>query len=449
MRNVIRQKLADALASELPSLTRRDARVPSIPGKAHAVVGMRRSGKSCFLKQCLSDYAKAGIPRDALVYFSFEDERLAGLQASQLNWVLEEYYLARPQFRDSHKVVFCFDEIQVVPGWETFIRRVLDSEKMEVFVSGSSARMLSREIATSLRGRSTETVIYPFSFGEHLRYRRIGIPENPAFVPKAQRSEIENAFLAYLVRGGFPEAQDLELRDRVDLLQGYVETVIFRDVVERHGVKNIEALRRLVRQLLACPASAFSVYKFFNDLHSQGVAVGKDALHTMLAWLEDTFLVRLVPIDSTSERQRQVNPRKVYPVDPGLIPVFDRSGKANSGHALETLVLVELERRRHQVAYVKTPNGQEVDFVARAHDGKTQYIQVCSDLTGDEVCKRELDPLKEMLATKAKADCLLLTLTTTDVAIAQKDAPAGVKVKPVWEWLLEGPEEYSKQEASG
>jgi predicted AAA+ superfamily ATPase len=438
MRTVIRQKLADSLASELPPLTRRDARIPAIPGKAHAVIGMRRAGKSCFLKQCLADQAKAGVPRDALVYFSLEDERLAELQASQLGWVLEEYYLARPQFRDHTKVVFCFDEIQVIPGWETFIRRVLDSEKMEVFVSGSSARMLSREIATALRGRSTETVIYPFSFREHLRHRGIEIPQNPAFVPKAQRSQIENSFLTYLAEGGFPEAQGLELRDRIELLQGYVETVIFRDVVERRQARNVEALRRLVRQLLACPASGFSVHKFFNDLRSQGVAVGKDALHSMLSWLEDTFLVRLVPIDSASERQRQVNPRKVYPVDPGLIPVFDRSGKANAGHALETAVLIELERRRCQVAYVKTPNGKEVDFVARAQDGNAVYIQVCADLNTNEVCRREFEPFAELLAAKPKANCLLLTLTTTEVAIAQKIAPSGVTVKPAWEWLLEG-----------
>jgi predicted AAA+ superfamily ATPase len=102
---------------------------------------------------------------------------------------------------------------------------------------------------------------------------------------------------------------------------------------------------------------------------------------------------------------------------------------------------VELERRRHQVAYVKTPNGQEVDFVARNPLGKAQYIQVCSDLTGAEVCKRELDPLREMLAAKTTLDCLFLTMTTTDVAIAQKDAPSGVRIRPVWEWLLEKPEE--------
>jgi uncharacterized protein len=436
MRTVIRQKLADSLAAELAKLTRRDARIPAIPNKAHAVIGMRRAGKSCFLKQYLADQAQKGIPRDALVYFSFEDERLAELQASQLNWVLEEYFLAKPEFRDLRKVIFCFDEIQVVPGWETFIRRVLDSEKMEVFVSGSSARMLSREIATSLRGRSTETVIYPFSFGEHLRHRGLGVPEKPDFVPKAQRSQLENSFLTYLSEGGFPEAQGLELRDRVELLQGYVETAIFRDVVERHNVRNIEALRRLVRQLLASPGSGFSVNKFFNDLRSQGVAVGKDALHSMLSWLEDTFLVRLVPLDSNSERQRQVNPRKVYPVDPGLIPVFDRSGKANSGHALETAVLIELERRRCQVTYAKLPSGKEIDFVARDQEGKTTYLQVCSDLSLQEVRDREFGSLQEMLALKPKAHCVLLCGTSTDAVMAQKDAPVGVTVRAAWEWLL-------------
>ncbi len=437
MRNVIRQKLADSLAADWPKLTRREARVPAIPGKAHAVVGMRRAGKSCFLKQCLLDRAKAGVPRNALVYFSFEDERLAGMQTEQLSWVLEEYYLACPQFRDRREVVFCFDEIQAVPGWEAFIRRILDSEKMEVFVSGSSARMLSREIATALRGRGTETVIFPFSFGEYLRHYGLEVPENPAFVAKAQRSQLENSFLAYLETGGFPEVQGLDPRDRLNLLQGYVDTVIFRDVVERHHATNVEALRRLARQLLASPAGGFSVHKFFNDLHSQGVAVGKDALHTMLSWLEDSFLIRLVPIDAASERKRQVNPRKVYPVDQGLIPAFDRSGKPNPGHALETAVLIELERRSWQVAYVRTKTGCEVDFLATSPEGKKIYIQVCSDLSTGDVRKREFRPLLELLSLRSKEAFLLLTLTTADVSICQKEAPPGLTIRPAWEWLLE------------
>jgi len=436
MRNVIRQKLADSLAMELPKLTLREARLPAIPGKAHAVIGMRRAGKSCFLKQCLDDRVKKGIPRNALVYFSFEDDRLAGMGTEQLSWVLEEYYRACPEFRDRRDVTFCFDEIQVVPGWEAFIRRILDTERMEVFVSRSSARMLSREIATALRGRATETVIFPFSFGEYLRHHGLEAPKNPAFVPKAQRSQLEHAFGAYLDGGGFPEAQGLEPRDRLSLLQSYVDTVIFRDVVERHHVTNVEALRRLVRHLLGAPAGNFSVHKFSNDLHSQGVAVGKDALHDMLSWLEDSFLIRLVPIDAVSERKRQVNPRKVYAVDPGLIHAFDRSGQPNTGHALETAVMIELERRSCRVAYVKTPTGREVDFLAVDPEGNRTYIQVCSDLGATETRQREIRPLVEMKALRTKAEFLLLTPTTTDVSV-QKEVPPGVTIKPVWEWLLE------------
>ena len=238
-----------------------------------------------------------------------------------------------------------------------------------------------------------------------------------------------------MLQGQYPEL--LELRDRVELLQGYVDTVIFRDVVERHNARNIEALRRLVRQLLGSPGSAFSVHKFFNDLRSQGAAVGKDALHAMLSWLEDAFLVRLVPIDSKSERQRQVNPREIYPIDPGLIPVFDRSGKMNMGHALETAVLIELERRRCKVTYARTQSGKEVDFVARAHNGTATYIQVCADLTAEEVREREFAPLREILASQPKAQCLLLTSTSTDASIAQKNLATGVIVRPAWEWLLE------------
>lgn len=436
MRSVIRQKLADGLAEAWPKLTRRQARVPAIPGKAHAVIGMRRAGKSCFLKQCLMDRERAGVPRDALIYFSFEDERLAGMQTEQLSWVLEEYYLARPQFRDRRDVTFCFDEIQGVPNWETFLRRVLDSERMEVFVSGSSARLLSREIASALRGRATETTIFPFSFEEHLWHLGYEAPENPAFVPKAQRSQLEKAFLVYLDGGGFPEAQGLTARDRFSLLQNYVQAVIFRDIVERHKITNVEALHRLVRQLLASPGGAFSVHKFFNDLRSQGVAAGKNTLHAMLTWLEDSFLVRLVPIEAASERKRQVNPRKVYPVDPGLIGAFDRSGRANLGHALETAVLIELERRSNEIAYVRTKTGCEVDFLATATDGKRTYIQVCADLSTPEIRQRELRPLAELGSSRTKGRFLLLTLLSGDVSLCQKEAPPGVVVKPAWEWLL-------------
>ncbi len=437
MRDLIRQKLIDALDFDPPALTRREARVPSIPRKAHAIIGMRRSGKTWFLHQLMQERLAAGTPREALVHFSFEDERLVGLQAKELGLILEEYYLRLPKFRDRRTVTFFFDEIQRVPGWELFIRRILDSEKVEVFVSGSSARLLSREIATELRGRGTETVIFPFSFREYLRHHGHEVPADPRFVPKAARSALERAFGDYLATGGFPELQKLPARDRLNLLQGYVDTTVFRDVVERYGVTNVGALLRLVRQLLGAAAVPFSVNRFHNDLRSQGVPVAKDALHEMLAHLEDAFLVRLVPIASSSERQRQVNPRKVYPIDPALIPAYDRSGKANLGHVLETAVLIELERRGCETNYVCTPGGYEVDFQARSWDNQLALIQVAADLSDQTTRTREFRALADALPAQRRAQGLVLTLTSTDALQAQAEAPQGVRVRPVWEWMLE------------
>ncbi len=432
-RSVLREKIADALASPLPALTRREALLPRIPRKARAVTGMRRSGKTCFLHQCLRDRLEAGVPREALLYLSFEDERLAGMTAADLGGIVEEYYVRCPQFRDRREVTFFFDEIQVVPGWETFIRRLLDSEKAEIFVSGSSAKMLGREVASSLRGRSTETVIFPFSFREYLTHRGLELPADPRFVPKAARSRLERAFRDYLEAGGFPEAQGLGPEDRLPLLQGYVDTCLFRDVVERHELPNVVALRQLVRRLLGAPAGRFSVHKFHADLRSQGVAVSKDLLYAMLAHLEDAFLIRISSLAEASERRRQVNPRKIYPVDPGLIAAFDRTGSRNLGQALETAVRIELERRRCETGYVTTPAGYEVDFLATPLQGPSQLIQVAAEVGDPETLDRELRALADARPAQRGPRGLLLTISGRETA----ELPKGVELRPAWEWMLE------------
>jgi predicted AAA+ superfamily ATPase len=166
-------------------------------------------------------------------------------------------------------------------------------------------------------------------------------------------------------------------------------------------------------------------------LHSQGLAVGKNTLHDYLGHLEDAFLVRLVSLDTTSERQRMVNPRKAYPVDPALIPLFDRTGRANRGHALETVVALELERRGAAIAYVKTPADLEVDFVARFHDGETVLIQVCEDASDAEVYHREVRALEDAKAKYPQATLLLLVGQNA----SRLTAPQGVTVQPAIEWL--------------
>jgi predicted AAA+ superfamily ATPase len=423
LKEALTEKLAESLAGPLPEGTpRRVYGATGLPGKATAIVGMRRAGKTTFLHQMRRERLAQGAAREHLPYVNFEDERLAGLVASQLGFLVEEYGRRFPDARERSTVTWCFDEIQVVAGW----------------VTGSSAALLSREIATALRGRAWEVPLYPFSFAEALRHRGQAIPAAPGFVTGAERGRMEGEFADWLTTGGFPEAQGLDGASRRQLLRDYVDVAMLRDVVERHGVSNVTGLRWLVRHLLGNAAAHFSVEKFYAALKSQGVAISKDTVHQLLAHLEDCFLVRMVWMESASERQRMVNPRKAYPVDPGLIPVFDRSGRANRGHALETAVLIELERRRFAVTYVRTPAGREVDFLARGTSGEAELIQVCADASDPVTAEREFRALIEAGDIHPSARRRLLTLTRDG---APTDVPPGVTVQPAYEWLLAEPAE--------
>lgn len=433
MREIVRQKIIDSLAAPPPAFTRRDVRLPGVPGKAVAVIGMRRTGKTTFLWQVLADRLAQGTDREGLLYFSFEDERLAGMAAADLHLVVEEYYRLHPEWRDRRRAVFFLDEIQVVPGWEAFARRLLDTERVELFVSGSSARLLSREVATSMRGRAMEALVLPFSFREYLRHFGREPQRAPERLPKAARSALEKDLREYLAGGGFPEALGLAARDRFELLRSYVDVALLRDVVERHSVSQPVALRWMVRHLLANAAGPFSVNKFYGDLRSQGIHVAKDTLHAYLAYLEDAFLIRTVSLASDSERRRMVNPRKVYPIDPGLIPVYDRSGRANLGHALETCVLLELERRGAKVAYVRTARGLEVDFLARLPDGRKELIQVCADLDAPDTRERETRALQEAADEHPMASLHLISLDPQ----AAPNLPPVITVHVASAWLLE------------
>ena len=434
IRKTLIQKLNDALVSEVPELTRREIRLPAVPGKAIAVIGMRRSGKTCFLSQCMADLLAEGTPRESLLFLNFEDDRLAGMDATDLSFLLESYYQQHPEFRDKTRVTLFLDEIQLVPGWETFARRILDSEKVRLFVSGSSASMLSREVHTSMRGRSMEVVVFPFSFREALAHRGLLTDKNWQSLPKAQRSQLENAFLTYLVEGGFPDAQNLDIRDRRPLLQGYVDVAVLRDVIERHGISNPVALRWLQRHLLGNAAAPFSIQKFHNALKSEGLPVSKDSLHAFLAFFEDAFLIRTTSIFTASERQRMVNPRKAYPIDPGLISVYEPAGRDNLGHALETAVMIELLRRRCEVCYFRTIAGNEVDFHAVDARGKTWIIQSCADASDLETFDREVRSLVEAKSQYPEAEAVLLLLAPLPKGF---EMPGEICCKNAIEWFLE------------
>ncbi len=433
LERVMRQQVEESLTVVGDFTSRRVPAPVQFPGKATAVIGMRRTGKTTFMRQLRAERARAGMPLKRLPMLSLEDERLTGMDATKLGSFIDSYSDELVAAGEGFPVAWFLDEIQVVPGWERLVRRLLDSDEAQVFVSGSSAALLSKEVATALRGRAWEVSIFPFSLDEAIRHSGAHPPENLTAISRQERAELEARCAAWLMEGGFPEAQSLDASLRRRLLADYVNVAILRDVIDRHEVSNVAGLRWMTRHLLANAASLFSVEGFHRALRGQGIAIARDTVHQLLAHLEDCFLIRTVWMESDSARQRMVNPRKAYPVDPGLISVFDRSGRANVGHALETAVLIELERRRCEVTYVRTAQRHEVDFLARHEDGGVELIQVCADASDARTAEREIRALREASDSYPHAVKRLLTCNRRGLP---SEVPEGVRAQPVYEWML-------------
>lgn len=428
--------VADWFDRSLPSPTPRRSRTAGLPGKADALIGMRRSGKTWLLLGEIARLVESqALPRSHVLYLSLEDERLTGVDAAQLGGMLDAWWRRTPAAA-TEPTWLVLDEVQNVPGWERFVRRVLDRGSPRVSVTGSSARLLAREIATSMRGRSLALEVLPFGLDEVLTHQGEAIPT--VFPPgDAGRARLEHALDRYLEEGGFPEVIGLDPVDRYRILRDYVDVVLFRDVVERHAAGNVPALRRIVRRLASAPATQLSVHRFYNDLRSQGIAVSKDTLHSYFDFVEDAYLAFRVPILTTSDRVRSSNPVKTYPVDPGLARAFAASSEP--GHLLETVVYLELRRRSGEISWMKTRSGFEVDFAIQRHDGLS-LVQVCVDPQDPAVRDRELRALIEAMAETGLREAIVVTrLHEEDVTVAG----GTVRFIPAWRWLLERP--YSLQ----
>lgn len=422
--------VADWFARPLPSPTPRRARTVGLARKADAIVGMRRSGKTWLVLGELAARTASGVARERSLYISLEDERLVGVRASELGGVLDAWFRRFPAVADQ-PCWLALDEVQNVPGWERFVRRILDRGGLQVVVTGSSAKLLSREIATSLRGRSLATEVLPFALDEVLAHRGLHVPTRwpPA---EADRARLQSAADRYLEEGGFPEVVDLPEAERRRVLLDYVDVVLLRDIVERHGATNVPALRRIVRRMASSPATQLSVHKLHDDLRSQGIGVGKDTLHEYVEHVQDAYLAFRVPVRSDSERVRAVNPAKCYAIDPGLSRAF--SSRPDVGRLLENVVYLELRRRGGEITWLRTRSGYEVDFAVDGASGTALY-QVCADPTDEATRARELRALDEGMRELELDEATVVTRLHEETV----DAGAGtVRMIPAWRWLVEG-----------
>jgi predicted AAA+ superfamily ATPase len=428
--SLIEQLIVDYHERALPQLSRRNINLPCIKGKIDTVIGMRRTGKTFLLFQMMQDYLQKGIAKEVMLYINFDDERLLPLSVSELGKISDSYFRLYPEMRET-TCYFFFDEIQNIPGWESYCRRLIDTENIQLIVTGSSAKLLSKEIATSLRGRSISTEVFPFSFREVLAHQKIDVGQTRPGAKK--RSLIENRFRDYLVTGGFPEIQNIASDYRYRILQEYVDVVIFRDVIERYQIGNIIPLRMLVRHLLNSPAALFSINKFYNDLKSQGVTCGKNTLHEFFEYLTDAYLIYPVSIYSRSERAKRVNARKIYVIDTGLIYAYKNHPGSDFGQILENFVFMQLRRKEQQIDYYRTKSGYEVDFITTAQDGRQSLYQVSYIMDDPKTREREIRALEEAMIETGLDNGIIITIQDEETIESEHGL---IKMMPAWLWCI-------------
>jgi predicted AAA+ superfamily ATPase len=332
----------------------------------------------------------------------------------------------------TQKVHMFFDEIQNVPNWEKFIRRVHDTENAQINLTGSSSQFLSREIATALRGRTLSYEIFPFSFTEYLAHKNISAGDYSS----QTRALIANAFESYLHAGGFPEIADRSEDLRLKILQEYFNLILYKDVLERYNIRNQSLIKYLLKFLLANNANLFSVPKFYDDVKSQGYKCSKDALHNYLFYLEEAYCFSQAPIFSESLRKRQVNNRKIYAIDHGLVTAMTSTRSYNTGRLLETMVYNQLRRKydREQIFYYKTSAGFEIDFVTLERSQIAELIQVCGQLDVPATKERET---RAAFAAMQELNLARATIITRDETETLVDRGKTLHIIPFYRWAIE------------
>lgn len=387
--NTFRAELQDKLRSIAhKNSVVRSVSFPSISNKIHVAIGMRRTGKTWLLLQTIHNMMRdEQIPLARFLYLNFEDDRLFPCSQEKLRSLLEGFYQQHPE-NHQHQCYFFLDEIQNVEDWPVVIRRFFDTKKVKIYLSGSSAKLLSKEIATSLRGRSIATEVWPYDFAEYLTLKPIR-DETAYPYSSAWYDHHLHALTQYLHVGGFPEIFSVPEINRRQLLQDYVEVVIMRDLIERYQITNISLVKYLIYFLLKNTGCSFSINKLANDIKSQGIMGSRNTLYDYLSYVEDAYLAFAVPIFSESIRKVHSNPRKIYTIDAGMVRAFSLSLQNNFGHLFENLIFLEFKRKNHKIYYYLTQERYEVDFLTEDPFGQRKLFQVVWDDTNLVTMERE------------------------------------------------------------
>ncbi len=414
MKDVIMSIIKDFHKRGLPEFKKRDISVPLGSGKIVSVIGPRRAGKTYLMYQAIS-----GIKDITnVIYINFEDERL-DIKAKDLNLIIDAYFELYPDKKESD-ILFFFDELQEIDGWEKFVRRLYDTISKNIFITGSSSKLLSKEIATSLRGRTIAYEVFPLSFKEYLYFK--GIEED--IHSTKGKAKVNSAFNYYLERGGFPETISMNKEMYEKTITTYFEVMLYKDIVERHGITNVVPIKLFLKKLIAGIAREFTIYKIYNEFKSGGLKISKDNLYKFLGYCEEAYA--LLPISNFSESLSKQTIKKSYSIDIGLSRMVSFALNKETGRLFENVILLELKRRGKDT-YFFTENG-ECDFVTKEKDKIAEAIQVCYELNENNR-EREIAGLRNAMKRFGLKRGIIITNN-------QEQDIGSISIVPAYKWLL-------------
>ena len=388
MKDIFKKIIVDFSERNLADIFPREYGIPLVSKKIISLVGVRRSGKSSILFGLINQL-RIEVDSSRIIYINFEDDRLYPLTLKDLDLLLEGYFELYPSHREQ-KVYLFLDEVQVVDNWELYVRRIYDTLNLQIYITGSSAKLLSTEISTSLRGRAITYEIFPFSFREYLQYR--GIEFN--LDSSKSLSFIKNALASYLLDGGFAETIDEDSEVSRKILSDYLELIVYKDIVDRYSIKNRGLLKTLNKYCFTNISTLLSVTKLYNEFKGQGYKLSKDTLFEYLSHLEDAYTIFTVPIYRNSIREEQRNPKKIYAIDNGFKKIYDYAVSSDIGKLYENIVFLHLRRETKEIYYFKQK--QEVDFYAKLSSGR-MIINVSYQVDSKDTRKREINGLVEAM----------------------------------------------------
>ncbi|MCD6493484.1 MAG: ATP-binding protein [Archaeoglobaceae archaeon] len=432
-KEILKRLIVEFHESELPELIERSMDVDLETRKIISIIGPRRCGKTYYLYYLIKKLIQQGEDKTRMLYINFEDERILPFSVKEFDLILEAYFELYPENKGK-KIYAFFDEIQNVNGWEVAVRRMYDREKIRIFITGSNSKLLSKEIATALRGRTISYELQPFSFLEILRAK--GIDVTPNLLYSSKRFHIKKLLNEYMKFGGFPEVVlENDETTKIRILQEYLNTIFFRDLVERYSVRNTILLKEIIRFLISNISRYFSVSKFYK-LAKQNFKVTKRTILNYCSYLEDVRLTLFVKKFGTLKEQ-MVNPRKIYCIDVGFKTASGFYTSEDLGRIAENLVFLKLRERQLRDPLVEIyywKQKQEVDFIVKRGKKIEEIIQVCWDV--EEAKEREIKGILNAAEFFKIKKGIIITWDFEGEELIE-----GVKIEyvPLWKWLL-----YSK-----